>query len=183
MKTNYILALILFIFISSKEDKKEEKIDFITNEKKIDTVQIINTIKNQFVTINSDSKDSKKIEKEILGESTEGGVLVSCFKDDILKKVVLTNYGEMGKITTEYYFKENNIFFVFEKETNYDKPMYEKNFKVIFDTEKRYYLDDNQLIRWIEGSNELVDSATLEFKEKQKQLRLDLEELKNKLTN
>jgi hypothetical protein len=72
-------------------------------------------------------------------------------EDQQLVKVVLDFNGDRENLTSEYYFKNGNLFFVDKAKTIYHKPKWDKDFK---ESEKsiakdRFYINNSRLIRWI----------------------------------
>jgi hypothetical protein len=127
----------------------------------------INTIRRQYLAINKRAGRYKKVKKELSGFSLEGGELVAYLSGPAIVKMVATHYGEMGRTVEEYYYSNGKLIFAFEKVLHYDKPT---SGKVIRTIENRYYLNDNQLIRWIDGNGKQVNAAREEFRSKQKEL-------------
>lgn len=73
------------------------------------------------------------------------------FEDEQLVKVALEFYGDREDLISEYYFKNGNLFFVDKIKTIYHRPKRDDAFK---ESERsiaknRFYIKDNQLIRWI----------------------------------
>lgn len=125
----------------------------------------ISEIRREYGRINGDGeliKDSL----EIVGESTEGAVLCT-FRDrrGRLRKMVSRYYGEMGQVETEYYMKNDTLFFAFRREQRFNRPVYwtreyarEQGGGEAFDPgktaflEDRYYFGaDGRLVRWIDS--------------------------------
>jgi hypothetical protein len=139
--------------------------------KKDSTELIILKIRKEFVNINADSKKYRISLKDIMGLSTEGGELKNYYDGDELKKSVLTLFGEMGKSIREYYFAGEQVFFCYERNTEYDKPGYSKDMHIKKIEENKYYFDKEKLIRWLGPSGKIVPSD--QYKE-QTQMLLSL---------
>lgn len=81
-----------------------------------------------------------------------GNVHMTKFFEGVqIVKIVVDFYGDRQDLTSEYYFKDNNLFFVDKIWTVYKKPKWLEGFK---ETERstvknRFYFKDDQLIRWI----------------------------------
>jgi hypothetical protein len=185
MKTNnLILIFLLLTLISFKsEEKKNQK---VTSYLKIqlDTTQIINNIKKQFIETNTNVKKFKKVEKEILGESSEGGEIIIFYNKNIIKKIVVTHFGEMGQNTTEYYYGlKKELFFIFKKTSHYNKPIYIKNSKIKYTEENRYYFFENNLIRWLDNKKKTVNSKSKKFNEEFKALKEEEQDIHEKIKN
>ncbi len=91
-----------------------------------------------------------------MGQSSEGGELTGYFEKDSIRKIVAIYAGEMGKSITEYYFKNNKLFFVFITDSLYDKPFYMTGYKVNNVEENRYYFFNDTLIKWLGKSNKPI---------------------------
>jgi hypothetical protein len=122
------------------------------------TELIILKIRKEFVSINVDSKKYHIVLKDIYGLSTEGGELKSYYDGNVLKKSVLTLFGEMGRSVREYYFAGGQVFFCYERNTEYDKPGYMKDMQIKKIEENRYYFTSDKLIRWMGASGQIVPS-------------------------
>lgn len=146
-----------------------------------DTVQLINEINKERREINSKAAVYDKVEKDVFGKSTEGGVVTAFYDNKVFKKVITTFYGEMGKTVTEYYFNKDGLSFVFNVKYLYDKPIYEKGSKIVSTQENRYYFLNNQLIKWLDNKGKSVNLSSREYQKEQKNLLEDVEEIKQKL--
>src|SRR5690606_38148888 len=72
----------------------------------VDTVRIIENIRKKFREINAREHSFQKATKDIFGQSSEGGQAEVYYDGDDLKKMIITHYGEIGKIRTEYYLED-----------------------------------------------------------------------------
>jgi hypothetical protein len=122
------------------------------------TELIILKIRKEYSGINADSKKYRVVLKEAMGLSTEGGELKSYYDGDELKKSVLTLFGEMGRCVREYYFAGGQVFFCYERNTEYDKPIYMKDMRIKKIEENRYYFNKEKLVRWVGASGQIVPS-------------------------
>lgn len=163
---------------TSKETKLESKTE---NEPAKNEEEIISAIRKKFKKINQDTISYKTKNMEIMGESAEGGELKSYYQNKELKKVVASYFGEMGKSIEEYYFSENNVFFVFTQQYSYDKPMYVEGSKVNKIDENRYYFYSSKLVRWLNPNKEKVSNSN--FNQKESEIFQKIKELKKKLKN
>ena len=128
-------------------------------------VEIISDIREKFGAVNYNINSYKKVKKDLMDESTEGGELEAYFKKEELKKIVAIYFGEMGKLIKEYYFWDNDLFFVFTQEYSYDMPMYMDGSKVDKIDENRYYVHNDKLIRWLDPNKEKVGKSKFIQKE------------------
>ena len=122
------------------------------------TELIILKIRKEYAAINTDSKKYRIALKDIFGLSTEGGELKSYYDGNVLKKSVLTLFGEMGKSIREYYFAGEQVFFCYERNAEYDKPGYNKDMRIKKVEENRYYFNREKLIRWVGAAGEIMPS-------------------------
>ncbi len=126
------------------------------NNFQLDSAEIINNIRDWYQQINSNQNMYKKVVKPLMGESSEGGELSGYYEKDGLRKVVAIHAGEMGKSITEYYFKSNELFFVFTTDSLYDKPFYMEGYKISSVEETRFYFYNNLIIKWLNKNKERV---------------------------
>jgi len=155
--------------IQDDQDKKEHK----TEE------EVITDIREKFGAVNYNLNSYKKIKKDLMDETTEGGELEGYFKKEELKKIVTSYYGEMGKLIEEYYFWDNELFFVFTQDYSYNMPMYMDGSKVDKIDENRYYIHKNKLIRWLNPNKEKV--AKSKFTKKETEILQNTKKLEDKV--
>ncbi len=165
--------------LESKENKTPQNQDTQDQEAPKTEEELISDIREKFGVINYNSTSYKKITKDVMGESTQGGGLEAYFKDRELRKIVVTYYGEMGKSSQEYYFWDNELFFAFIQEYLYNKPMYMEGSKVEKIDENRYYFYHDKLIRWLDPKKEKVNESKFIIEETR--LLQNVKELKEKL--
>ena len=131
---------------------------------------ILNEIKSEYKTTRSNLETYKKNIVEHEGESTDGGQTTTYFKNADIKLIEVIGFWETGKNVTEYYFKNDQLFFVFDQRHKYNRPIHwdEKSAKEngdneIFDpnktkiTEDRYYFDKEYLFLWLDNDRNKVD--------------------------
>jgi hypothetical protein len=127
-------------------------------------------IRTENSLINND-KDLIKDSIDLVGESTEGGLLKT-YKDSKgkLRKINAVYCGETGKVIEEYYVKNDKLIFVLNQQYVYNRPIYwdeklakENHDTVVFDynkskiSESRYYFDDDEkLIQLIEKDRIII---------------------------
>lgn len=175
MKLIVLNICIVLFFSNPLFAQRENAILAIRNE-----VQEINIAKNYLV---------KKIDNdyfvEVKGEVTDGGQnLVGYYKDNQLKKIIYKIGLSYGVKTSEFYFVENILIFVFVKQMTYEF-MYndfvenEINDYTKFRTnfEGRYYFKDNKIIKTLNKGNEMFSEST----NKEKELLVRSKELINDL--
>jgi hypothetical protein len=128
-----------------------------TNAQSQDPVQVI---RRQYGAINRRAAKHKKVKKELLGFSAEGGELVAYLSGPSIVKISATFYGEMGRATDEFYYWNDKLIFVFRRHLHYSGPL---TGKVVRTTENRYYFKDDKLIRWIGEDGKQVSTTAPEF--------------------
>lgn len=137
--------------------------DITANEYLKDRLKPIQT---NFKRINSITKWSTIRKKDIEGESAEGGEATFYLKNNRLEKILARHYGEMGQILIEYYLLNGQLSFVFEKDYQYNRPLFydvkvmkENNDTKAFDfkkseiTETRNYFEKGNLIHIVNSQD------------------------------
>ena len=124
----------------------------------------IQSIRQAYTRINRNTPRYRKVKKDLLGFSVEGGELLAYFDGDSIMKMVARYYGETGRATDEFYFAEGKLIFVFRKEQRYDRPL---SGKVVRNFENRFYFSGEKLIRWIDEGGKQIAATNKAFTEKQ----------------
>lgn len=123
-------------------------------------------------------QDYAEIQKEHSGydtlqflffDSSEGGQLTAYFEEGKLRIIESLAMGEMGKRETFYYFKDDDLFFIFEQNFSYNRPIFwdesmaeENGDTVVFDhskttvEENRYYFHKGLFFRWLGADKKSV---------------------------
>jgi hypothetical protein len=125
----------------------------------------IQTIREHYATINKNAAGYKSVKKELTGFSAEGGELVAYFDGPKIMKIVASHFGEGGKAVEEYYYWDDQLIFVFRKDSSYDKP---GSGKVVRTEENRFYFNAGRLIRWVDEKQKQVAPGNSEYPEKEK---------------
>ena len=118
------------------------------------------TIRQQYAAINRKTAKYKKVKKELLGFSAEGGELIAYLSGPSIVKISATFYGEIGRATDEFYYSNDKLIFVYRKHLHYSGQL---TGKVVRTTENRYYFKDDKLIRWIGEDGKQVSATAPEF--------------------
>jgi hypothetical protein len=135
---------------------------------KMDSVEKwIIQINADYATINSDTTKFTKTEKDIFGQSSEGGLLKMYHEGGIVRKAILTLYGENGQVTNEYYLVNGQLIFLFQKGMRYKRPINEGRTEIQGQDEDRFYFRNKKLIRWYTTDNRIVNSSLYPAKEKE----------------
>jgi hypothetical protein len=128
--------------------------------------EVLLKIRKEYARINADSGRMRVVKENLEGPSTEGGKITKYYDGDTLRKAILVFYGETGKTVIDYYFFNRQLFFSFERNTWYDKPMSVKGAKVTKEEENRLYFDKQKLVRWANKKGKLIDKDLYADKEK-----------------
>jgi len=137
------------------------------------TDSVINDIRVKYKNIRDNLTTYDTTTAEIWGESTEGGQAVAYYDGEDIKLIEVTWFGEMGKRKIEYYFDNEQLFFAFNTDYEYNRPIFwdKKTAKGYGDNEafdysktkikeNRYYFNNEQLIRWLDNEKKEVDLET-----------------------
>ncbi len=181
MRNSMVLFLLLLFFACNQlsDNRAVNDPSETTHEAPKTEEEIIADIRKKFEAINQNSAAYQIKSMDLSGESTEGGELKSYYQNEALQKAVVNYYGEMGKLTEEYYFSDGDVFFVFTQHQAYDQPMYMEGAKVVKTEENRNYFHNNKLIRWLNPDKEKV--ADSNFNQKQSEIFQKINELKEAL--
>ncbi|KAA2220365.1 hypothetical protein [Chryseobacterium sediminis] len=179
MKNRFLYGIFIVLtglsFGNAQDFSKSSSVFFATKAK--DTVRIKETfnekdttnskslqnrlkpIQANFKRINSITKWTSVQNKNIEGESAEGGEATFYYRDKHLEKVIARHYGDMWQKLIEYYLLNGQLSFVFEKEYWYNRPLFydakamkENNDTEAFDLKKseitmtRNYFENGNII-------------------------------------
>jgi hypothetical protein len=97
MITKTIAALMLLGIITSSRSYSCDKYNLISPD---DTTKIIEQIREQYKIVNINQAKDRLLEKDLMGESTEGGFIAAYDDRQAFRKLIVTYY---GKSITEYY--------------------------------------------------------------------------------
>jgi hypothetical protein len=124
----------------------------------------IESIRAHYASINKNIKRYRKVEKDADGYSTEGGTITAYFDGDSIKKIAGHFYGEIGRADEDYYYWDDQLIFVFRKESTYDRPL---SGKVVATKESRFYFENGRMIRWLNEKGRQVPPSSSGYREKQ----------------
>ena len=128
------------------------------------SVDSIRLIRRQYAAINKRVARYRKVKKELSGFSLEGGELVAYFDGPAIVKLVANYYGESGQALEEYYFQNEQLIFVFRKESTYNRPL---SGKVVHTDEDRFYFANDRLLQWLNGSGRPAPNGIADYQQKQ----------------
>lgn len=116
----------------------------------------ITSIRNKVTAINKAAKGYTKKTKDVDDISLEGAEATFFSSRLSLKKVTAKMYGETYQATGEFYFENSKLIFAFIKHSQYDTQIgLEKPVKVVKIEERRFYFNNDGLIRLLVGKKEL----------------------------
>jgi hypothetical protein len=156
-----IISIILLGIISIGNLYSSVNTTYISSEKykpqDFDKKKAVLHIREIFNKINKAVATAEIFEKNIEGESTEGGSVKAYKHNNEIIKIVYSVYGEMGKATDEYYFENGKLIFVFTQEFQYNMPMYMEESKISKTIENRYYFYNEKLFLWLDPDKNEID--------------------------
>lgn len=130
------------------------------------TEDAITSIRRHYAQINRNAPKYRKVKKELSGFSTEGGELVAYFDGPAIMKIAATFYGETGRASEDYYYRDGKLIFALRTDSRYNKPL---SGKVVRTTMNRYYFSNDKLIRWIDENGKPVATDSSAFQIGQKE--------------
>lgn len=129
----------------------------------------VKAIRHRYDEIERSLGRCKQVERDVFGESAEGGVLTGYFSGKSLRKLEAKFYGETGQAIEEYYFWNDQLFFVSQVVSRYDKPL---SGVVKSKSQERFYFAEGALIRWLDpGEKEVPAGPELQRQERDTQSR------------
>lgn len=133
------------IFISLGAASKQEVIEGIRREKEA-----------------TDKLKMRIKAEDVHDESTEGGEAKYYYDGNTLKKIVARLYFETGDLYTEYYIKNNKVYFIYEKWTERQHWAISEKQEILKVEESRYYLDNNgKLVRYADEKGKIHESRAV----------------------
>lgn len=124
----------------------------------------ITSIRERYAAVNKNLAKYRVVKKELSGFSTEGGELVAYFDGASVVKMAATHLGETGRSSEEFYYRDGELVFVFQRRETYDAPM---SGRVLKKAEERLYFAGGRLIRWLDSRGRAVAPARGEYREAQ----------------
>jgi hypothetical protein len=153
-----LFNILLFLFLTSA-NLFSQNTDSLTKEIRI---------KYNYTRANLSSFDTTMI--NIWDESTEGGIGIAFYENSELKLIKVVFFGEIGRNVTEYYFDNGKLYFSFDQQFKYNRPIYwdetkikELSDKEVFDDKKtiikedRYYFNNEVLFLWLDNEKKEID--------------------------
>ncbi len=112
---------------------------------------ITSYVNREVLKIKRDTKKYKKVSKDLMDESTEGGTLEGYFEKDILKRMKATYFGESGKTLVEYFFVNADLIVIVNRTSSYNASISDASHDAALTKtiSQKYYLDAKKIIRAI----------------------------------
>lgn len=143
--------------------------------------EAIEEIRAHFKYVNDNQSKFEITKGEVLGESSDGGVIEKYFDNDEIVKISLEYFGESGKLLRDYYIRKGELLFVFDQNFKYNVPYYIDSLTAItsgdeewFDPSKtkveesRFYFFKGEMIRWINAQGVFQSTLNDQWLEKEK---------------
>ncbi|WP_299892519.1 hypothetical protein [uncultured Lacinutrix sp.] len=156
--------------------------------------EIINNFKKEYDQIKDCLYNYDKKVINSANESNEGKQIIGYYDKNNIKLIEVLSFGETGKRKIEYYFNKEQLFFVYDSDYRYNRPIYwnekeakKNNDSESFDIKKTtssedmYYFYNGQLIRWIRPNGKYGDSKLAYYKNLEIQIPNHANEMKKKL--
>ena len=172
MKANISLILFGIIWINKCYAHKNEQ-----TANSIDTVNIIKGINQRYARINLNTRNSRVLENDLVGETTENGFTASYINQNNLQKITVTYYKETGKLICQYFYAFKSLFFVSLKSYSYNMPIYTIGSKVSLVTNEKFYFDKGKLIAWVNGQR-IERYNSIRFADQENEMLKDAEKLR-----
>ncbi len=153
----------------------KQKINIIKN----DTIlfwknkMTIEEIRKEYAIINENVDQYEMIRKNVFWESAEWWWIKYYLDNNTkVKKIVAKYFGEMWDTVYEFYYKNWDMFFIFQQEKNYSKPIYYKWFDEndFIIKENRFYFSEWLMFKRLDNDKKEINKNDETFKDKEKEL-------------
>lgn len=209
-RTTYLIILFTIFIFSCKNEKNKRIVTELDNlsvdSLRLDTIQReenlnyknrikkdlykqIELIRLNFKQINSIHSWDNIIVKE-LWETVEGGEAKYFYKGGKLKKIITRQFGDTFQLVTEYYLKNGELSFVFEKLYQYNEPIDYKKIDVevrneveIYDLKKveiveiRSYFENQKMLKQLNSQDTDLTSFLSYLLEEQMRIKMNFGKL------
>jgi len=138
----------------------------------------IKQIETEYEKINKEIKKFKLTQEDVNDRSEEGGILKKYYEGQILRKAILTLFGETGQSTSEYYFSNGDLIFVKEQIDIYTGPLDVSRGETESTETNKFYFNRERLIQWVDNDDEKVNSE--QYSEKENEILDDIKYIINK---
>lgn len=150
------LASVAFLHLNIADQLPDKK----------DSIEVyIRAIRAEFTRINK--LENLRVDTIEANEySTEGGEIRCYYEGKKMVKLTVSFYGEMGRSYCEYYLRNGNLFFSYQQKEEYEEPIGNGKVKAKLTGEQRFYLNNEQLIHYIDNSGNKLSKEQLLEKQK-----------------
>jgi hypothetical protein len=148
-KTVLFLLLILITIVSITAQTEEE---------------LVLKIREQFKTTNTNLDTYLQVQKDIYSESVEGGTMTLYQTNNETVLMHCEFYGEGGNIKEDFYYWNDELYFVYTVREGYDRASYLTGSQVVETVENRYYFNNGKMIRWLDKTKQKVDNRSDAFR-------------------
>lgn len=111
----------------------------------------IKEIRNVFYSTEKNINDFEIKTFDLSDNSSQGGELEVFHLENKISKATITYYGELGKVTKDFYFRNDSLFFIFEVICNYNQPITLGDYHIESKEEYRYYIWNKSIIKYIDS--------------------------------
>lgn len=118
---------------------------------------LITVLKTEVAKIDKDLPKFKVVKIELDDQSTEGAELQKYYDGNVIRKAVLTFYGETGQSISEYYFLSNDLISISETLLKYKTPLFAEKTEIASEELTTLYLKNEILMRWTDNVGKMVD--------------------------
>lgn len=122
-------------------------------------MQAVRAARATFAEVERDRATYRRVERTVLGLSTEGAEVVGLYCGDELRAIEATYFGETGRVVERTYFAGGGPVFIYRDYHVYDQPFG----RVVAHNEDRFYFAGGELRRWIDHEGKHVPSGSAEF--------------------
>lgn len=105
--------------------------------------------------IEENKKNYKKVQTDLKVQSTEGGMVVAYYENEILRYISSSVFGELSQWNYKIYFIDESLTYFVETKEKYNKPFYMEGSKVVQVKEKPLVILENKWYKFC-GENEML---------------------------
>lgn len=125
-------------------------------------------IKNQIENFTQDLKENKDNyqvkEVDLYDVSSQGGMIVGYYHDKELRHIEVGIFGEMGRVLYDVYYINEGLIYLIKVDIEYDKPVYEDDFKVLEENIDEYIIISNKIFEYDKELKTVSDETASEYK-------------------
>lgn len=122
------------------------------------------SVDNEIIKIQKSAGQFRVKTSELPEISSEGATTKGFYDRNQIRKTAIEIFGEMGKVSAEFFYQNGKLIYVSRKELSYDQTFG----KVIKTNRQKLYFANDKLIRLIDNGKS-VSKATAKFTEQEQQ--------------